>query len=205
MDWVPLQNNAKAKGQLVFAMRQSQTPAMTQPGPWGTSTDGYCIGLAATWIALQYQGKAFPTDASKVCDNPPWRSTLSQTLSDTTNAAKWLDYWTAATSPFQLRLSDGLRAKRDTMLTGNFIHSIVTQAYGCYGITVSGTGGVHALAMRHGRDNRMHFFDANFGHFAVKDHTQLKAFLDWFWQASGYANNFLESTAAITGVRPPIS
>jgi len=204
MDWVPLQNTAKAKGELVFAMRQSQTPAMTQTGPWGTSTDGYCIGLAATWISFCYAGKTFPVDGTQVCDNPPWNATLSQTLSDTTNAAKWLDYWTSAISPFQMRLSDGLRAQRATMLTGNFIHSIVTKAYGCYGVTVSGTGGVHAVALRHGRDNRMHFFDANFGHFAVRDHTKLKAFLDWFWVASGYANNFLEKSVAIVGIRPPI-
>jgi len=119
-------------------------------------------------------------------------------------AVKWLDFWTAATEPFQMRLSDGLRAKRETMLTGNFVDSIVTKAYGCYGLTVSGTGGAHALAMRHSKDNRIHFFDANFGHFAVRDHTKLKAFLDWFWWASGYSNNFLEKSVAIVGVRPPL-
>lgn len=204
MDWVPLQTAAKAKGQLVFAMRQSQTPAMTQPGPWGTSTDGYCIGLAAAWISFCYAGKTFPVDGSKVCDNPPWQSTWAQTLSDGTAATKWLDYWKSAISPFKMRLSDGLRARRDTMLTGAFIHSIVTQAYGCYGVTVTGTGGSHAVALRHGRDNRMHFFDANFGHFAVSDHTKLKSFLDGYWRDSGYANNFLESTVATIGVRPPI-
>ena len=204
MDWKPLQNTAKANGQLVFAMRQDQTPAMTQPGPWGTSTDGYCIGLAAAWISFCYAGKTFPVDGNKVCDNPPWQSTWAQTLSDTTNAAKWLDYWNSAISPFQMRLSDGLRGRRETMLTGAFIHSIVTKAYGCYGVTVTGTGGSHAVALRHGRDNRMHFFDANYGHFVVSDHTKLKSFMDWYWAASGYANNFLESTVAVVGVRPPI-
>ena len=129
---------------------------------------------------------------------------MAQTLSDTTVAAKWLDYWKAATEPFQLRLSDGLRGRRETMLTGAFVHSIVAQAYGCYGITVTGTGGSHAIAVRHGQDNRMHFFDANFGHFVVQDHTRLKAFLDWYWKASGYDNNFLEKTVAVTGIRPPI-
>ena len=80
----------------------------------------------------------------------------------------------------------------------------MTKAYGCYGVTVTGTGGSHAVALRHGRDNRMHFFDANYGHFVVSDHTKLKAFMDWYWAASGYANNFLESTVAVVGVRPPI-
>ena len=204
MDWVPLQTSAKAKGHLVFAMRQSQTPAMTQPGPWGTSTDGYCIGLASAWISFCYAGKTFPVDSSKVCNNPPWQSTWAQTLSDGTAAVNWLDFWTSAIIPFKMRLSDGLRARRETMLTGAFIHSIVTQAYGCYGVTVTGTGGSHAVALRHGRDNRMHFFDANFGHFVVSDHTKLKSFLDGYWKDAGYASNFLESTVAILGVRPPI-
>lgn len=205
MIWKPLQITARDKGQLVFAMRQSQTPAMTQPGPWGTSTTGYCIGLAATWASYCYAGQSFPVDANKVCDNPPWKSTMSQTLSDATDAKKWLDYWTAAIEPFQLRLSDGLRAKRSTMLTGAFIRSIVAQAYGCYAVTVSGTAGAHAVALRHGRDNRMHFFDANSGHFVVSDHTRIAAFLDWYWKTSRYDTNFLESTVAIVGLRPPIA
>ena len=205
MKWNALQNAAKAKGTLVFAMNQAQTPAMTEPGPWGTSTDGYCIGLAATWISWQYQGKNFPFDGTKACDNPPWQSTMAQTLSDTTNAAKWLDYWTAASGPFQMTLSDGLKATRATMLTGAFIRSIAAKAYGCYGITVTGTGGTHAVAVRHAKDNRFHFFDANNGHFVVRDHTMIAAFLDKYWQDSGYAANFLESTAAIVGIRPPIS
>jgi hypothetical protein len=204
LDWVPLQSAAKTKGELVFAMRQIQTPPMTQPGPWGTTQQGYCLGLAAIWISMGYEGKSFPVDGNKVCDNPPWRSTLAQTLAVATAAAKWEDYWTTAANAFNMRLSDGLRAKRETMLTGNFIHSIVTKAYGYYGVTVTGTGGTHAVALRHGRDNRMHFFDANFGHFAVKDHTKLKAFMDWFWIASGYSNNFLEKSVGIVGIRPPI-
>lgn len=204
MDWKPIQKTAKANGNLVFAMRQNQTPAMTQPGPWGTSTDGYCIGLAAAWISYCYAGKTFPVDANKVCDYPPWQSTWGQTLSDRTKTVNWLDYWTSAISPFQMRLSDGLRARRETMLTGSFVHSIVTKAYGCYGVTVTGSGGSHAVALRHGRDNRMHFFDANYGHFVVSDHTKLKAFMNWYWKASAYDASFLESTCAIVGVRPPI-
>ena len=212
MEWYQLQRTADTKGELIFAMDQSQTPAMTQPGPWGTTSAGYCLGLAATWISYGYEGKSFPVDGNKVCDNPPWRSTLAQTLAvdSKATATKWEDYWATAAKAFNMRVSDGLRAKRETMLTGNFIHSIVTKAYGFYGVTVTGTGGedgktiTHAVALRHGRDNRMHFFDANFGHFAVKDHTKLKAFMDWFWKESGYDTNYLEKTVGIVGIRPPI-
>ena len=203
MDWTDLQTTARDRGQLVFAMRQEQTPAMTQPGPWGTSTDGYCIGLAAAWISFCYAGKSFPVDAAKVCDNPPWQATQSQTLSDVSNAAKWADFWTAAIQPFQMILSDGLRARIESNPTADFLYAVVTQAYGCYGVTLNRDGGAHAVALRHGRDNRMHLFDANYGHFAVRDHTRLKAFLRWYLMKSGYGARYAKATAII-GIKPPM-
>jgi hypothetical protein len=204
VNWDDLQRTAKTKGYLVFAMDQAQTPVMTQPGPWGTSTDGYCIGLAATWISLGYEGKSFPVDSSKVCDNPPWRATLSQTMSDAAVRTIWTDGWKAATDPFQMTLSDGLRGIRETSPSASFIYSIVTQAYGCYGITMRRTGGAHAIALRHGQDNRMHLFDANYGHFAVQDHTLLTGFLRWYFTTSGYATRY-DKSCGVVGVRPPIS
>lgn len=204
MNWDNLQRTARDRGQLVFAMDQAQTPAMTQPGPWGTSTDGYCIGLAATWISYCYAGKSFPVDSSKVCDNPPWQSTMAQTLSDTASTIGWTDFWKVAIGPFQMTLSDGLRARRESNPTASFIYSIVTQAYGCYGVTLSRTGGAHAIALRHGRDNRMHLFDANYGHFAVRDHTLLKDFLRWYLTQSNYASRY-DKGCGVVGVRPPIT
>ena len=199
-------------------MRQDQTPAMTQPGPWGATSGGYCLGLAATWIFYGYEGKTFPVDGNKVCDHPPWNATMSQTIAGDITAVNWADYWTAASKQFKMTLSSGLGATQATMLTGNFIQSIGTKAYGFYGVMVTvtvtvtvtftgtgtGTGGTHALSLRHGRDNRMHFFDANYCHFAVKDHTKLKGLLDWYWKAVGCDNNFLEKTVAIVGVYPPL-
>jgi hypothetical protein len=204
MNWDNLQLTAKTNGHLVFAMDQAQTPAMTQPGPWGSSTDGYCIGLAAIWISLRYAGKSFPVDAAKVCDNPPWQATMSQTMADAAARTVWTDGWKTAVAPFQMTPSDGLRALRGTKPTADFLHSIVTKAYGCYGITIRGDDGAHAIAMQHGRDNRMHLFDANYGHFAVRDHTVLKAFLTWYLTTSDYAAQYTTSTG-IVGIRPPIT
>ncbi len=203
MDWNALQTEAKAKGTLVFAMNQAQTPVMTQPGPWGTSFDGFCIGLAAQWISYCYAKKTFPVDGSKVCENPPWESTLSQTLSDTSEVTVWPARWKAATSTFQMTLSDGLIATRSTAPTAAFMHSIVIKAYGCYGVTLVRDGGAHAIALRHAPDNRMHLFDANNGHFSVKDHTVLKPFLTWYLKTSGYDTRYDKGTR-IVGVRPPI-
>jgi hypothetical protein len=203
MQWNDLQKTAKARGQLVFAMDQSQTPVMTQPGPWGTATTGYCIGLAAAWISGCYTNTSFPVDGNKVCDYPPWKSTWGQNLSDDSNA-DWIGQWTVVVQPFNMGLSSGLRAYRSSMLTGSFIHSIASKAYGCYGIYVRGTGGAHGIAVRHGRDNRMHFFDANFGHFVVQDHTKLAPFLDWYWPKAGYSPDFLSRGVGIVGVTPAL-
>lgn len=205
MDWVALQNTAKAKGELVFAMRQEQTAPITEPGPWGLTQNGYCLGLASTWISLAYQGKNFPIDGNKVCDNPPWRATIGQNLAINATGTTWQGYWKVAAEVWQMTLSKGLVAKWNTMLTGALVHSIASKAYGCYGITVDGSGGTHAIAVRHARDNKMHFFDANYGHFVVSDHNRLKSFLDWYWKATAYDTAFLESSVAIVGIRPPIT
>ncbi len=60
MQWDAVQTEAKTKGNLVYAMDQAQTAVMTEPGPWGEAYGGYCIGLAARWMSLQYQGKDYP-------------------------------------------------------------------------------------------------------------------------------------------------
>ena len=203
MRWNDRQRAARDKGQLVFAMNQAQTPVMTQPGPWGTSTAGYCLGLASIWISWCYQGKSFPVDSAQVCDNPPWQATLSHTVAGIDNATSWMDFWKASIAPFQMTLSDGLRAHRASNPTAGFIHSIVTQAYGCYAVTLTRSGGAHAIALRHGRDNRMHLFDGNNGHFAVRDHTLLKPFLRWYLTDTGYAARY-DKGCGVVGVRPPI-
>ncbi len=110
---------------------------------------------------MQYQGTHFPVAADKTCDNPPWQSTQAQNLSDASKSADWTGWWKVAMAPFNCTLSDGLRASRATKPTADFLWSIMAQAYGCYGVYLSGPGGAHAIALRHGRDNRYHLFDPN--------------------------------------------
>lgn len=201
MEWTGLQTTARSRGTLVFAMRQAETPPMTQPGPWGLSSSGYCRGLAALWASYCYKGKTFPVDSSKVCDNPPWQATMSQTVgTDAMTAGVWTSGWQASVEALQMSLSGGLRAWRDTHPTPDFIYSIVTKAYGCYGVRLERTGGAHAIALRHGKDNRMHLFDANYGHFAVTDHTLLKDFLRWYLAETGYVS--LYTKTGVVGIVP---
>ncbi len=204
MNWDALQRAARTKGYLVFAMDQAQTPVLTQPGPWGSAYDGYCIGLAATWIAWQYDGKAFPVDGSKVCDYPPWQASKAQNFSDAIKRVQWSDGWKAAVGEFQMTPSDGLRAKRDKAATGAFVRSIVSLAYGCYGISIRGSGGAHAIAVRHGRDGRFHLFDSNYGQLAVQGPDAFKTMFDWYWSQTSYPGS-METFCGVVGIKPPIN
>jgi hypothetical protein len=203
MNWDAVQLAAKAKGVLVFAMDQAQTDVLTQPGPWGSAFDGYCIGLAANWVSLAYKGENFPFDAAQVCDNPPWQGTLAQNLSDAIKRVDWTDGWKAAVEPLQCHLSPGLRAYQDSKPTAGFLWSIMSLSYGCFGVSLRGGGGAHAIALRHGRDNRYHLFDSNYFHIATKGVDTFKSLLKWYLGASGYDATYTK--AGIVGIRPPIN
>jgi hypothetical protein len=202
MDWTPLQLDAKAKGTLVFAMRQGQLPIGKIPIVSSLTTGGFCLGLSISWIAAQYDGDNF-SHSGQVCDWPPIKAALYQVLAGWSDEAEWTDRWKDGGALEQLTLSSGLRGWRFTRPSASFIYSIVTKAYGCYGVTLWGPWGVHAVALRHAPDNRMHFFDPNYGHFVVKDHTKLKDFLGWFFSKSDYRKGFADGHAII-GIKPPI-
>ena len=104
--------------------------------------------------------------------------------------------------PLHCSLSDGLRASRATKPTADFLWSIMAQAYGCYGVYLSGAGGAHAVA-RHGRDNRYHLFDPNYFHIALKDKATLKSYVTWYLSQSTYDTLYLKRTGVV-GIRPPI-
>jgi hypothetical protein len=205
MNWDDVQKGLKARGELVFAMDQAQTVVQTQPGPWGSAYDGYCIGLAATWISLSYQGKDFPIDGNMVCDNPPLAySTLAQNLSDSNPLTDWKTDWDAALGPFVCATSKHLFASRDDRPSSAFLCEVVFKAYGCYGITMVRNGGAHAIAMRQSRDNRFHIFDANYGHSVAKGPDAFRGLVKWYLDKTGYATKY-GKRVAIIGVTPPIN
>lgn len=203
MDWDSVQTGAKSRGQLVYAMDQAQLPMTKWPIIKQLTEGGFCIGLSVTWIAMQYEGEAFPV-SNDVCEWPPFKAIRYQHLAKIEGVPDWTDYWDTAGRVERLRLSDGLRARRDTKANADFIYSIVTKAYGCYGITLGGETSAHAVAIRHARDNRMHFFDPNYGQFVVADHTKLKAFLNWFFPQTSYPDDLAKMTGVV-GIRPPIN
>ena len=208
MEWNAIQTNAKSRGHLIFAINQDQSSMRNDPGPWGAIAGGVCLGLSAYWAALGYQGKSFPL-VGEVCETMPWQASLAQNAAAGVGAdMPWRDYWTAAAHTFQCGISKGLHATRYGKPTAGFLWSIMSQAYGCYGVTLIGTNdgvvAIHALTLRHGHDNRYHLFDANNFHVAMKGVDTFKDFVHDYLHATNYDKIFWQLTG-VTGITPPIS
>jgi hypothetical protein len=202
MQWDAIQQEAKAKGILIYAIDQAQTPPLTQPGPWGNVRGGYCLGLAASWVALAYQGKDFPF-SSHVCDNPPWQATMAQTLYANATKQDRVDDMKNALAPFSCTVSP-LRARRPHTPSAAFLCQVAYNAYGCYGVILEGPISAHAVVMRNGRDGRMHLFDPNYFHLAAKNLNLFQSTVDWWLSATGYRSRYTTVTT-VFGIRPPIN
>jgi hypothetical protein len=202
MRWNEIQWRALRAKVLVYATDQSQTAPLTQPGPWGAVQNGYCIGLAANWISLAYQGQDFPFTAM-VCENPPWQGTMAQNYVMNDTSFDYVDEWKDAVEPFSCSAS-GLKAHRAHCPTASYICQVVFRAYGCYGITMRGPSTAHAVAMRNGRDGQLHLFDANYYHVAMKGTDRFQEFVSGWLQQSGYDKSYTDFTGVV-GIKPPIN
>ena len=65
-------------------------------------------------------------------------------------------------------------------------------------------GGAHAIALRHGHDNRYHLFDPNYFHVAMKGVDTFKQFVDGYLSDTGYRDKY-KKKVGIIGIVPPIS
>jgi hypothetical protein len=104
--------------------------------------------------------------------------------------------------PFQCTLSGGLRAEQSTKPSFDFLWSTMSQSYGCYGVSLMGRKGIHAIALRH-EAGRFQLFDANYFHIAVKGKEAFGDYVDSYFKSAKYDQLF-EKTG-IVGIRPPIT
>jgi hypothetical protein len=107
------------------------------------------------------------------------------------------------TAPFSCTVSS-LRAQQASTPSAAFICQVVFNAYGCYGVTMRRPGGGHAVVMRNGRDGRLHLFDPNYFHVAMKDPDKFQDFVSWWLSQTGYDTRYTTLTGVI-GIRPPIN
>ena len=70
-------------------------------------------------------------------------------------------------------------------------------------VTVPLSLGAHAIALRHGRDNRYHLFDPNYFHIVLKDKATFKTYVAWYLSQSNYDTQYTNKTGVV-GIRPPM-
>lgn len=195
MQWDSVQTAARDAGYLVYAMDQSQTAPLTEPGPWGGAVDGYCQGMAIRWIWLRYQGRDFPYNtATRVYADTDWRATAVQNIYENADKDDEGDHWETSAAAFYLSVSDGLRLSRNNKPSGAFINLMMTRAQGCFGISLKREGGGHAIAAQNEDGKTFHLFDANYGHFTAPSADSFKDFLDWYFDATGYGERYKKQT-----------
>jgi hypothetical protein len=202
--WNAIQEAARKRGVLVYAIDLSQIASQPDPEPLDNvdpiDPSGYRFGLAAKWISLAYQGKDFPF-SGQVCQISPREANVAKTTK--VIAADWISYWKAVTKVFSGTVS-GLKGEHAHAPSAAFICQVVFRAYGCYGVTLEGPNVTHSVAMCNGRDGRLHLFDANYFHMAIKNPDAFQSFVSWWLEKTGYRNQFTQRTGVV-GIRPPIN
>lgn len=204
-----LQQAAKKAGVLLYAINQSHTAVLTQPGPWGAAATGFCAGLAVRWIALRYAGYDYRFDrATGIAENPDWQATRDQNIYENTLAAPGTGGFPEPFRPvfaqYGLKLNTGRVTQMTTRMDGATMRRAGSAGVGCYYVSIRGSGGGHGVAMQNMGDAGWRFFDSNFGAFHLKDAAAFEAFIEWFMKHSNYTSgDFLSKNCRIVGIDPP--
>jgi hypothetical protein len=207
-----LQQAALRAGVLVYAMDQSNTPALTQPGPWGAVSGGYCAGLAMRWIALRYAAYDYPYNRkTHLAEIPDWQATRDQNVLVDVYAGKFPDDYKTNFAQYGLKLNSGMVTMTKAAMSGAALRRAGAGKEGCYFIVIRGRAQrpqdpnpAHAVAMQNMGAAGWLFFDANFGEFRFQDAAAFEAFIGWFMRESGYlTNGFLAVSCDVVGVDPP--
>jgi hypothetical protein len=86
--------------------------------------------------------------------------------------------------------------------SANFFWSVMSKAYGCYGISLRGASGAHAIALCHDRQNRYHLFDANYFHVVMDSESAFKTYVTRYLDKTKYKTTY-STKCGIVGIRPP--
>jgi len=203
MRWDSVQTDAKNAGYLVYAMDQSQTDAMTMPGPWGNAYSGYCMGMAVRWIWLRTQGRDFAFNpGTQVYSATDWQATAIQNIYEDSTKKSEAEHWERAAAAYRMTVDEGLRLSRMNRPSGAFLNLLMTRSEGCFGISLNREGGGHAIAAQNEGGGVFRLFDANYGHFQAAGADEFKDFLDWYFQETGYDERYKKETF-ICGVNGP--
>lgn len=207
--WNTLSVQAFFDGHLVYAMDQFLTPGANGPGGL---RDGYCFGLAATWIELRTRLSDHPYDqANMVLTNPDARALAVQRVFDTEmrkgNAFAAMD---AGFRMLRLKRAPGRSQHTEDTIAASGLYNVLEEGNsaatdggnGLYLIGLRSNDASHAIAISNESDRWWRLFDGNYGHFHVQGNAAFKTFLiDYLGKGgTGYLQTYGKGwlTAGIT-------
>ena len=181
-----IQSDAKQKNQLVYSFDQADSAVCTEPGPWGSSNDGYCAGLAIQWLRLRKTSQDYAQDALGNMIPDTHKSTRNQNVYDDS------DYSTAFAS-------SKLSIKGTVSNSGPPSASFIARSAGAHSsgwlISLRRSGGGHAVAVQYTRKTHDYrYFDANYGQFILNTKVEFTHWLRAFFADSGYGQRYLKET-----------
>ena len=185
---------AKQRHELVYSYHQGQADYNYKDiGPWGNVRNGYCAALTFQWCAARLNGEDLAHDSStKMGEKADWQVTRLHNLSK----SDMLGYDQTMRELSLVRDSGVSIAGPPSAIA---ITNQAGKSKGLFFIQYKREGGGHIAAieieMRY-----YHYFDANYGHFILKDRAR---FVDWygsFLNESGYTARYTKKTI-VTPVR----
>jgi len=180
--------------ELVYAYHQGAADYNYKDiGPWGNVRNGYCAALTFQWCQARLGGGDLPYSASThMAEKADWRVTRLHNLSK----SDMLGY---DATMRELGLVRGAPTSLAGAPDALRITNQVAGATGLYFCQYKRPGGGHIAAIEVER-RYYHYFDANFGHFVLRDKAR---FVDWygrFLTDSGYVARYT-TQSIVTPVR----
>lgn len=185
-----MQEEARAHGWLVFAMKQSET-AYHQNPEYGVS-QGFCLGMACQWLWDMYHHRTFKSGADMVCSLPPLKGVRVQAATqDVEISGDGWQQWDAGLRAYSMRRDPGLGLDDSAVNTpksedmAELLSKKMAESVGGYALSFKGVRG-HAMAMFRS-PGQFDLFDANRGHFRFQAKSAEVSFaLEWFLDHTGY-------------------
>ena len=181
----------RQRGELVYRFKQSESPVLTQPGPWGRSLpnqpgdarwNGYCAALAVLWCSLRSAELDYQYDkGTKRLDGiADWRAAKEQSIYRGGTLANSYAEENDVLRLFQRNGFHGVQIKHMNIgATGEHVrNTIQAKEAGLYYLSLKGNAGGHGVATQLDKDGTWRFFDANYGHFVFQNGERFQWFLN---------------------------
>ena len=175
---------AKNNHELVYAYQQGDADYNYKDiGPWGNVRNGYCAALTFQWCEARLKGADLAFDKStQMGKKADWHVTRLHNLSK----SDMLGY-------DETMKELGLRRDAGTSIPGApdavKLANQAAKATGLYFVQYKRTGGGHIAAIEV-ESRWYHYFDANFGHFILKDKARFVVWYGGFLTDSGYTTRY---------------